>query len=111
MTGLEAVVIGAFVGMVLAFIVTTPLHEIYVPADELDERPGWRDLVALDGWGRRLGRTRFRYANLPVGGAALAIAGVLVDVVELRAFLMAAGAGAALVAVAMRWLDPLDPVT
>ena len=68
-------------------------------------RPTCGQLLAAHGWAARIGRSRWRYANLPAGGLLLAVAGVTLDWPDGTA----AGVGAAIAAVAMRWLDPLPP--
>lgn len=59
-------------------------------------------------WGRRLGRTRFRYANLPVGGTvALAVSRFMPG--ALARPVVALGLGALLGAVGWGLVDPLPP--
>lgn len=62
------------------------------------------------GWGRRLGRSRFRRANLPVGGtiaALLAVVAQLAGSRELVGPLVAAAAAMAVTAIGWRYVDPL----
>jgi hypothetical protein len=59
-------------------------------------------------WGERLGGTRLRYANLPVGGTiALAVAIIAPDVVTPA--VRALGLGAFAGAVGYGFFDPLPP--
>ena len=60
-------------------------------------------------WGERLGSTRLRYANLPVGGT-LAIAASLVLPRRAAAPVRALGAGALVGAVGWGVVDPLPPL-
>ncbi len=57
-------------------------------------------------WGERLGRTRLRYANLPVGGT-IAIVGSALLPARLGRMTRALGAGALVGAVGCGLVDPL----
>lgn len=59
-------------------------------------------------WGERLGPTRLRYANLPLGGT-LALAAATVLPARLAGMTRALGAGAVLGAVGWGVVDPLPP--
>jgi hypothetical protein len=59
-------------------------------------------------WGQRLGPTRLRNANLPLGGT-LAITAATVLPTKLRRPVRALGAGAVLGAVGWGLVDPLPP--
>ena len=60
-------------------------------------------------WGERLGPTRLRYANLPVGGT-IAIAASLLLPRSVALPVRALGFGALLGAVGWGFVDPLPPV-
>jgi hypothetical protein len=60
-------------------------------------------------WGRRLGRTRLRYANLPVGGT-IAIAAAAVLPARVGRVTRAVGGGALVGAVGWGVVDPLPPL-
>jgi|GEM_PF-1541757 hypothetical protein len=57
-------------------------------------------------WGQRLGRTRFRFANLPVGGT-IAIGASLLLPRTIAAQVRALGVGALMGAVGWGMIDPL----
>jgi len=59
-------------------------------------------------WGERIGETRLRFANLPVGGT-IAIAGSSVLPRRIAGAVRALGAGALLGAVGWGFVDPLPP--
>lgn len=60
-------------------------------------------------WGERIGRTRLRFANLPVGGTiALAVSVVLPR--RMAVGVRALGAGALVGAVGWGIIDPLPPL-
>jgi hypothetical protein len=60
-------------------------------------------------WGERLGSTRLRYANLPVGGTiALAVAVIAPD--SVTPCIRALGLGALAGALGYGFFDPLPPV-
>lgn len=59
-------------------------------------------------WGQRLGSSRFRRANLPVGGSIAIAAGLIAPTGG--SVLLAAGIAEAIVAIAWAWVDPLPPV-
>lgn len=59
-------------------------------------------------WAQRLGQTRFRRANLPVGGTILAIGALLAPSAAAMP-LGAAAAAMAAAAIAWRYVDPLPP--
>ncbi len=60
-------------------------------------------------WGERIGRTRLRFANIPVGGTiAITLSSVLPT--PLAGPVRALGAGAVLGAVGWAAVDPLPPV-
>ncbi len=60
-------------------------------------------------WGERIGRTRLRFANLPVGGT-LAIGVSFVLPPPLALAVRALGAGALIGAVGWGFADPLPPL-
>ena len=61
-------------------------------------------------WGERLGETRLRYANIPVGGTiAMAISSLMPS--RLAGAVRALGAGALLGAVGWGFVDPLPPAS
>ncbi|HEY5317290.1 MAG TPA: hypothetical protein VIJ20_04880 [Solirubrobacteraceae bacterium] len=59
-------------------------------------------------WGERLGSTRLRYANLPVGGTIALVASAVVPD-RAAAFVRALGLGALAGAVGYGVFDPLPP--
>ena len=59
-------------------------------------------------WGKRIGETRLRFANIPVGGT-IAIAGSCVLPHGLARAVRALGAGALVGAVGWGFVDPLPP--
>lgn len=60
-------------------------------------------------WGERIGRTRLRFANLPVGGTiAITLSSVLPE--PLAGPVRSLGAGAVVGAVGWAVVDPLPPV-
>lgn len=61
-------------------------------------------------WGERIGETRFRFANLPVGGT-IAIAASVVIPGRSAGVVRALGVGALLGAVGWGFADPLPPVS
>jgi hypothetical protein len=87
------VTVGGFAaGLAAGIKVTKGLHE--------DPDPG--------RWGERLGSTRLRYANLPLGGTvALAVAIVAPD--GITPGIRALGLGALVGAVGYGFFDPLPP--
>jgi hypothetical protein len=60
-------------------------------------------------WGERLGRTRLRYANVPVGGT-IAIAASAALPPRVGRLTRALGAGALVGAVGLGVVDPLPPL-
>jgi len=92
MTAFALAALGLVAGAGLGIFVTRRLHR------------------RVGGWGARLGRSRFRRANLPVGGSCtlvltltLPTPGVLVPV------LLGASAAMAATAIGWRYVDPLPP--
>lgn len=59
-------------------------------------------------WGQRLGRSRFRRANLPVGGSLAIVGAELIPAGSTA--LLAAGIAASTTAIGWRWVKPLPPV-
>jgi hypothetical protein len=91
---MTAALIAAIAGAALGIWVTWRLHKGHGP------------------WSKRLGHTRFRYANVPVGGMLSlppAVILALVGVTGVAAVILAAGAGMAVTAIAGRFVDPLAP--
>jgi hypothetical protein len=89
------------VGLITGGIVTMLLHN---QPEHARPRHLW-DLLMGHGWGARLGRTRFRCANLPVGGALTAGAALLWP--SLAVSLLVVAAGMTVSAVGWRYVDPL----
>lgn len=79
-------------GLASGIAVTRRLHE--------DPNPG--------RWGNRLGKTRLRWANLPVGGG-IALGASLLLPPRLRAPVRGLGLGALAGAVGWGFVDPLPP--
>jgi hypothetical protein len=91
--GVRLVAVGGFgAGLAAGIRVTRRLHES----------------PEAGRWGERIGRTRLRYANLPVGGT-LALARALVAPPSVARLLRAVGLGAVVGAVGYGFLDPLPP--
>ncbi len=80
-------------GLIAGIIVTRRLHS--------DPEAG--------KWGERLGTTRFRFANLPVGGT-IALVGSRVLPRRYRPPVRALGAGALIGATGWALVDPLPPL-
>jgi len=61
-------------------------------------------------WGERLGRTRLRFANLPVGGTLAIVVSLLLPR-RVALVIRSLGAGALVGAVGYGFADPLPPVS
>lgn len=88
-------ILATLAGTALGVVVTVRLH------------------ATSTGWGRRLGRTRFRRANLPVGGTIAALLAVVAHRAgsrELVGPLVAAAAAMAVTAIGWRYVDPLPAI-
>lgn len=104
-----AMVAGILIGAIAGIAVTALLHEYTWP--DTAARPRLRDVATRPAaWAARIGRTQWRLANLPVGGAvfaALAIVSVWPAATDLLAGI---AIGAACTAVGLGVGDPLPPI-
>lgn len=86
--------------MTVFLVLVTGCVAIFVGAlvtDALHARRGF--------WSRRIGRTHFRYANLPVGGVLALVAALFLDDAAMWCAL-AASWGMGATAIGWAWVDP-----